>query len=368
VVERSREYDPSLRPSPLDQRSGNGIDDAAALCGVWRGSSVKKTVNHPNGEITEWNDVIIYFNHKQGSAGSIRGRGESVWRSRTISFLLEGSFDIESGSLQLRKIHVGEFNNILNYKTILGSPETFLVISSADDAGSLELKQFHQVNPDAAPRSSPQPLDTTGPPMFQLPSPRPSPYGSVRFPRSSPPPEASPPPALSTGAGTSTVYSMLPSSAVLPPRKQSAPVSCSSLGAYSFLLPRTAMEDEEQGLDRQERDTRIKNYTLYLSGMVSSDRLTAAQQNALCSYRLSQGVTDEEHQAALRSISMGPKEFERKLRTPSDEMCKVCYERQIDCIILPCGHFTLCEKCAMPLTECPVCRRGILEKKHVYRG
>jgi hypothetical protein len=51
-----------------------------------------------------------------------------------------------------------------------------------------------------------------------------------------------------------------------------------------------------------------------------------------------------------------------KKLNPSD--CVVCFNRARDVVLIPCGHYGLCEMCAQQLfhdgtKECPICRRKI---------
>ena len=54
----------------------------------------------------------------------------------------------------------------------------------------------------------------------------------------------------------------------------------------------------------------------------------------------------------------------RNLKTKTEEMraqvtCKVCLERSVGFVFLPCGHMVCCEDCAWVMRECPVCRKDI---------
>jgi len=54
---------------------------------------------------------------------------------------------------------------------------------------------------------------------------------------------------------------------------------------------------------------------------------------------------------------------------PKDsELCKVCFDARINCVILPCGHLALCMNCCNQLTLCPCCRTPIQMAKLVYRA
>ena len=40
-------------------------------------------------------------------------------------------------------------------------------------------------------------------------------------------------------------------------------------------------------------------------------------------------------------------------------LCKICLDREIGVVFLPCGHQLACTQCALCLTDCPVCRKVI---------
>jgi len=44
-----------------------------------------------------------------------------------------------------------------------------------------------------------------------------------------------------------------------------------------------------------------------------------------------------------------------------ENMCKICFENPIDCVIYKCGHMVVCLKCGVGLSICPICRTTILE-------
>ncbi|XP_051893393.1 E3 ubiquitin-protein ligase LRSAM1 isoform X2 [Pristis pectinata] len=47
--------------------------------------------------------------------------------------------------------------------------------------------------------------------------------------------------------------------------------------------------------------------------------------------------------------------------------CVVCMERESDMIFLTCGHVCCCHTCGMELHTCPLCRKEIEQKIHMYR-
>lgn len=52
---------------------------------------------------------------------------------------------------------------------------------------------------------------------------------------------------------------------------------------------------------------------------------------------------------------------------PESLLCLVCQDGVREVILLPCGHFCLCEQCSERIsTTCPVCRRIIVSKAAVF--
>ena len=43
----------------------------------------------------------------------------------------------------------------------------------------------------------------------------------------------------------------------------------------------------------------------------------------------------------------------------ASRLCKVCWDKAIDTVLLPCNHSVACWDCCQMLDDCPVCRRGI---------
>uniref|UniRef100_A0A7C9DEK7 RING-type domain-containing protein n=1 Tax=Opuntia streptacantha TaxID=393608 RepID=A0A7C9DEK7_OPUST len=47
-------------------------------------------------------------------------------------------------------------------------------------------------------------------------------------------------------------------------------------------------------------------------------------------------------------------------------LCRVCFEREINVVLLPCRHRTLCSVCCEKCKKCPVCRVSVEERMHVF--
>eukprot|EP01114_Cavostelium_apophysatum_P002740 TRINITY_DN12425_c0_g1_i1.p1 TRINITY_DN12425_c0_g1~~TRINITY_DN12425_c0_g1_i1.p1 ORF type:complete len:304 (+),score=38.97 TRINITY_DN12425_c0_g1_i1:103-1014(+) len=55
-----------------------------------------------------------------------------------------------------------------------------------------------------------------------------------------------------------------------------------------------------------------------------------------------------------------------KFEVPEKDLCTVCMERRIDCVLLECGHLAVCFICSKHLSECPICRQKIVRVVHTY--
>jgi len=56
--------------------------------------------------------------------------------------------------------------------------------------------------------------------------------------------------------------------------------------------------------------------------------------------------------------------------TPETEkdICKICWDATIDCVLLECGHMCTCTACAKKLNDCPICRDPVVRCVHVFRS
>lgn len=51
-----------------------------------------------------------------------------------------------------------------------------------------------------------------------------------------------------------------------------------------------------------------------------------------------------------------------------DNLCKICMDSPIDCVLLECGHMVTCTKCGKRMNECPICRQYVVRAVHVFRS
>ena len=48
------------------------------------------------------------------------------------------------------------------------------------------------------------------------------------------------------------------------------------------------------------------------------------------------------------------------------KLCRICMDKDIDAIFLPCGHVYCCSQCAKSVKVCPFCRRQVEKISHAY--
>ncbi|XP_019962655.1 E3 ubiquitin-protein ligase rififylin isoform X2 [Paralichthys olivaceus] len=51
-----------------------------------------------------------------------------------------------------------------------------------------------------------------------------------------------------------------------------------------------------------------------------------------------------------------------------ENLCKICMDSTIDCVLLDCGHMITCTKCGKRMSECPICRQYVVRAVHVFRS
>ena len=80
----------------------------------------------------------------------------------------------------------------------------------------------------------------------------------------------------------------------------------------------------------------------------------------------SEAVPEEQQQPAAKRARGPP---DREQSTPTTSMdCKVCFDRQIEVLFIPCKHLVCCATCAALSKTCPVCRRHVSETLRVFPG
>ncbi|KAJ7309782.1 hypothetical protein JRQ81_007849 [Phrynocephalus forsythii] len=70
-----------------------------------------------------------------------------------------------------------------------------------------------------------------------------------------------------------------------------------------------------------------------------------------------------EHEAHHRTQAGKP-----PLNDEEDNLCRICMDAVIDCVLLECGHMVTCTKCGKRMNECPICRQYVVRAVHVFKS
>ncbi|KAM4617098.1 E3 ubiquitin-protein ligase RNF34a [Polymixia lowei] len=57
-----------------------------------------------------------------------------------------------------------------------------------------------------------------------------------------------------------------------------------------------------------------------------------------------------------------------QLTNHDDNLCRICMDAVIDCVLLECGHMVTCTKCGKRMSECPICRQYVVRAVHVFKS
>ncbi|XP_008948206.1 PREDICTED: E3 ubiquitin-protein ligase RNF34, partial [Merops nubicus] len=57
-----------------------------------------------------------------------------------------------------------------------------------------------------------------------------------------------------------------------------------------------------------------------------------------------------------------------QLNDNDDNLCRICMDALIDCVLLECGHMVTCTKCGKRMSECPICRQYVVRAVHVFKS
>ncbi|NWQ81498.1 BIR7B protein, partial [Columbina picui] len=57
---------------------------------------------------------------------------------------------------------------------------------------------------------------------------------------------------------------------------------------------------------------------------------------------------------------------EEQLHLQEERMCRVCMDRAVSVVFVPCGHLVTCAECASNLSLCPICRAVIRESVRTF--
>ncbi|XP_077318106.1 E3 ubiquitin-protein ligase RNF34 isoform X2 [Lithobates pipiens] len=163
--------------------------------------------------------------------------------------------------------------------------------------------------------------------------------------------------SASTSQGTSENISVASDTEALetqandPPRKQ----------ARASLSDLSTLDEIEALTIRQLKEILARNFVNY-SGCCEKWELVE-KVNRL--YR-----ENEENRKSLEHLEFKPDQDRDRLQLTGndDNLCRICMDALIDCVLLECGHMVTCTKCGKRMSECPICRQYVVRAVHVFKS
>ena len=156
---------------------------------------------------------------------------------------------------------------------------------------------------------------------------------------------------VKTEPGTKALKSMLNSSST--DHQQSNECGASNTFTHSSTKTSTQQEPLKIIVDRLQ-ETHSHWTEKQASSVSNSDELNSGRKP----------ITTENSLSKNHMIKMLVEKENAKLK---DRMlCKICKQRQISVVLLPCGHFVLCDVCSGPCQVCPCCQKAVLAEKKTF--
>ena len=71
----------------------------------------------------------------------------------------------------------------------------------------------------------------------------------------------------------------------------------------------------------------------------------------------------------LKNPPVAPPNKKQRIDETTD-ICKICFGRDIDTVLVPCGHIVACSNCAERFQDkpCPICKTGVCFVQKTYKA
>lgn len=127
-----------------------------------------------------------------------------------------------------------------------------------------------------------------------------------------------------------------------------------------YTLEDIKSEEEIDGLTvRQMKEVLVNNFVDY-KGCVEKSELHLRVTRLWKEHQVNKQKTQEIISASDSAPS--------NVASAEDELCKICMDAAINCVLLECGHMVTCTQCGRRLAECPICRQNVVRAVHIFRS
>ncbi|CAF99267.1 unnamed protein product, partial [Tetraodon nigroviridis] len=77
---------------------------------------------------------------------------------------------------------------------------------------------------------------------------------------------------------------------------------------------------------------------------------------------------NEQNRKSMENVSITAADGVKAQLAADENLCRICMDAIIDCVLLECGHMVTCTKCGKRMSECPICRQYVVRAVHVFRS
>ncbi|XP_021501550.1 baculoviral IAP repeat-containing protein 2 isoform X4 [Meriones unguiculatus] len=128
------------------------------------------------------------------------------------------------------------------------------------------------------------------------------------------------------------------------------------------LLEASVITKQEHDIIRQKTQTPLQARELIDTVLVKGNAAANIFKNCLkeIDSTLYENLFVEKNMKYVPTEDVSGLSLEEQLRRLQEERtCKVCMDREVSIVFIPCGHLVVCQECAPSLRKCPICRGTI---------
>ncbi|NWS16764.1 BIR protein, partial [Pachyramphus minor] len=128
------------------------------------------------------------------------------------------------------------------------------------------------------------------------------------------------------------------------------------------LLSAKVITEPEHDVIKQKTQTSLQARELIDTILVKGNEAASIFRNCLrdCDPVLYKDLFVEKNMKYVPTEDVSGLPMEEQLRRLQEERtCKVCMDKEVSIVFIPCGHLVVCKECAPSLRKCPICRGTI---------
>uniref|UniRef100_A0A8C8SWB5 RING-type E3 ubiquitin transferase n=1 Tax=Pelusios castaneus TaxID=367368 RepID=A0A8C8SWB5_9SAUR len=128
------------------------------------------------------------------------------------------------------------------------------------------------------------------------------------------------------------------------------------------LLSAKVINELEHDVIKQKTQTPLQARELIDTILVKGNAAASIFRNCLreCDPVLYKDLFVEKNMRYISTEDTAGLPMEEQLRRLQEERtCKVCMDKEVSIVFIPCGHLVVCKECAPSLRKCPICRGTI---------